>query len=220
METTFQALVMGIVQGLTEFLPVSSSGHLVLVPFLFGWDDPFITSLAFSVMLHLGTLVALLGYFRADWVRLIPAGLAAVRDRSFRGDADRRLAWLLVAATIPAAVAGAIFNDVIEAQFREVGLVALMLVVGGVILFVADRIGARSRAIADVTFPVAVGIGGAQALALIPGISRSGISISAGRLRRPGSRGGGSLRVPHGHPGHGRCDRLRDASTRDGRSRA
>jgi len=182
METTFQALVMGIVQGLTEFLPVSSSGHLVLVPFLFGWDDPFITSLAFSVMLHLGTLVALLGYFWADWVRLIPAGLAAVRDRSFRGDADRRLAWLLVAATIPAAVAGAIFNDVIEAQFREVGLVALMLVVGGVILFVADRIGARSRAIADVTFPVAVGIGGAQALALIPGISRSGISISAGRF--------------------------------------
>src|SRR6188768_4460170 len=105
MDTVFQALVMGVVQGLTEFLPVSSSGHLVLVPFLFGWDDPFITSLAFSVMLHLGTLVALLGYFWADWVRLIPAGLAAVRDRSFRGDADRPLAWLLVAATIPAAVA-------------------------------------------------------------------------------------------------------------------
>jgi undecaprenyl-diphosphatase len=182
MDVVFQALVMGIVQGLTEFLPVSSSGHLVLVPFLFGWDDPFINSLAFSVMLHLGTLVALLGYFRADWLRLIPAGLAAVRDRSFRGDADRRLAWLLVAATIPAAVAGAIFNDLIEAQFREVGLVALMLVVGGVILFVADRVGARSRAIADVTFPVAAGIGGAQALALIPGISRSGISISAGRF--------------------------------------
>ena len=83
---------MGIVQGLTEFLPVSSSGHLVLVPFLFGWDDEFLNSLAFSVMLHLGTLVALLAYFRDDWVRLVPAGLAAVRDRSFRGDADRRLA--------------------------------------------------------------------------------------------------------------------------------
>ena len=182
MDTILQALVMGIVQGLTEFLPVSSSGHLVIVPFLFGWNDPFLNSLAFSVMLHLGTLVALLVYFREDWVRLIPAGLAAIRDRSFRGDADRRLAWLLVASTIPAALVGVVFSDVIEDQFRQVGLVALMLVVGGVILYVADRIGRRSRAIADITFPVAVGIGAAQALALIPGISRSGISISAGRL--------------------------------------
>ncbi len=182
METVFQALVMGIVQGLTEFLPVSSSGHLVVVPYLFGWSDPFLNSLAFSVMLHVGTLVALLAYFREDWARLIPAGLAALRDRSFRGDADRRLAWLLVASTIPAALVGLLFNDLIEDQFRQIGLVAVMLVVGGVILFVADRVGRRSRAIADVTFPVAIGIGAAQALALIPGISRSGISISAGRL--------------------------------------
>jgi undecaprenyl-diphosphatase len=182
MDTILQALVMGIVQGLTEFLPVSSSGHLVVVPFLFGWDDPFLNSLAFSVMLHLGTLVALLAYFRADWARLIPAGLAAVRDRSFRSDPDRRLAGLLVASTIPAAIVGVVFNDLIEDQFRQVGLVAVMLVIGGAILFVADRVGRRSRAIADITFPVAIGIGAAQALALIPGISRSGISISAGRL--------------------------------------
>ena len=182
MDLVLQALVMGIVQGLTEFLPVSSSGHLVVVPFLFGWRDPFLNSLAFSVMLHLGTLVALLAYFRTDWARLVPAGLATVRDRSFRGDADRRLAWLLVASTIPAALVGVAFNDLIEDQFRQVGLVALMLVVGGVILFVADRVGRRSRAIPDITFPVAVGIGAAQALALVPGISRSGISISAGRL--------------------------------------
>jgi undecaprenyl-diphosphatase len=182
MDTILQALVMGIVQGLTEFLPVSSSGHLVVVPFLFGWDDVFLNSLAFSVMLHLGTLVALLAYFREDWARLIPAGFAALRDRSFRGDADRRLAWLLVASTVPAALVGLLFNDLIEDQFRHVGLVVVMLVVGGVILFVADRVGRRSRAIADITFPVAIGIGAAQALALIPGISRSGISISAGRL--------------------------------------
>ena len=173
---------MGIVQGLTEFLPVSSSGHLIVVPFLLGWDDAFLNSLAFSVMLHLGTLVALLAYFRDDWARLIPAGLAAIRDRSFRSDPDRRLAGLLAASTIPAAIVGLVFNDLIEDQFRQVGLVALMLVVGGVILFVADRVGRRSRAIADITFPVAIGIGAAQALALIPGISRSGISISAGRL--------------------------------------
>lgn len=182
MDVILQALIMGIVQGLTEFLPVSSSGHHILVPYLFGWDDPFITSLAFSVMLHLGTLVALLGYFRADWLRLIPAGLAAMRDRSFDGDTDRKLAWLLVAATIPAAIVGYLFSDVFESGIREPALVAGTLVIGGVILFLADAIGAESRRVDDVTFPIATGIGVAQALALIPGISRSGISISAGRL--------------------------------------
>jgi len=182
MDIVLQALVMGIVQGLTEFLPVSSSGHLIIVPYLLGWDDAFITSLAFSVMLHMGTLVALLVYFRADWLRLVPAGLAAVRDRSLRDDPDRRLAWLLIAATIPAALAGLLLNDLIEQRFRQVGLVALMLVVGGVILWLADRWGRRDRGIGDVTFPVALGIGAAQALALVPGISRSGISISAARL--------------------------------------
>jgi undecaprenyl-diphosphatase len=182
MDTVLQALVMGVVQGLTEFLPVSSSGHLIIVPFFFGWDDAFITSLEFSVMLHLGTLVALLVYFREDWLRLVPAGLAALRDRSFHDDEDRRLAWLLIATTIPAAVVGVLFGDVIEASFRSVGLVAVTLVVGGLIILFADRFGAKSRGIEDVTFPIAVGIGAAQALALIPGISRSGVSISAARM--------------------------------------
>jgi undecaprenyl-diphosphatase len=182
MDTTVQALIMGIVQGLTEFLPVSSSGHLIIVPFLFGWKDPFITSLAFSVMLHIGTLLALLIYFRHEWVRLVPAGLATIRDRSFRDDPDRRLAWLLVAATIPAAVAGFLLNDVLESAVREAGLVAVMLVAGAVILWLADRWGGLTKGIADVTFPLAIGIGAAQALALVPGISRSGISISAARF--------------------------------------
>ena len=180
MDTLIQALVMGVVQGLTEFLPVSSTGHLVIVPSLLGWDDPFITSLEFSVMLHIGTLVALLLYFRADWMRLVPAGLATLRDRSFRDDPDRRLAWLIAAATIPALVAGFLLNDLIENQFRQVGLVALMLVIGGAILWLAERRGRRDRTIGGLTFPVALGIGGAQALALVPGISRSGISIAAG----------------------------------------
>lgn len=182
MDLVIQALILGIVQGLTEFLPVSSSGHLIVVPFLAGWDDAFITSLAFSVMLHLGTLVALLIYFRADWLRLVPAGLTALRERSLADDPDRRLAWLLVAATIPAAIVGLVFNDLIEGSFRQVGLVAFTLVLGGMLLFVADRFGAKSRGVEDVTFPIAIGIGVAQAVALIPGISRSGISITAGRL--------------------------------------
>jgi undecaprenyl-diphosphatase len=175
-----QALVMGIVQGLTEFLPVSSSGHLILVPYLLGWHDPFIDSLAFSVMLHIATLLALLIYFRADWLRLIPAGLAAVRDRSFAGDPNRRLAWLLAVSTVPAIIAGVLLNDLIETQFREPRLVALTLVVGAAILWVADRTSSRSKEIDDVSFGGAVGIGLAQALALVPGISRAGISISAG----------------------------------------
>jgi undecaprenyl-diphosphatase len=152
------------------------------VPFLFGWHDPFISSLAFTVMLHIGTLLALFIYFWADWLRLIPAGLAALRDRSFRGDPHRRLAWLLLAATVPAAVAGFLLNDLIETSVREVGLVALTLVVGGGILWLADRRGGHSKGVADVSFPMAVGIGAAQALALVPGISRSGISISAARF--------------------------------------
>ena len=182
MDTLVQALMMGIVQGLTEFLPISSSGHLIIVPFLFGWTDPFITSLAFSVMLHIGTLAALLLYFRTDWVRIVPAGFAAIRDRSFRGDPDRRLAWLLVAATIPAAIVGFVLNDLIETVFRDAGLVALTLVAGAAILWLADRVGGQTKGVNDVSFPVAIGIGAAQALALVPGISRSGISISAGRF--------------------------------------
>jgi undecaprenyl-diphosphatase len=182
MDIYVQALIMGIVQGLTEFLPISSSGHLILVPFMAGWTDPFITSLAFSVMLHVGTLLALLVFFRADWVRLVPAGFATIRDRSFRADPDRRLAWILVAATIPAALAGFLLNDPIEKAIREPGLVALTLVIGAAVLWLADRWGGRTKGVEDVTFPVAIAIGAAQALALIPGVSRSGISISASRL--------------------------------------
>jgi undecaprenyl-diphosphatase len=180
MDTFAQAIVMGVVQGLTEFLPVSSSGHLIIVPYLASWNDPFITSLAFSVMLHIGTLVALLVYFRADWLRLVPAGLATIRDRSFEGDPDRRLAWLIAVATVPALILGVLLNDAVEQRFREVGLVALMLVVGGGILWLAERQGSRRLLPIDLTFPKALAIGGAQALALVPGISRSGISISAG----------------------------------------
>lgn len=179
METFIQALVMGVAQGLTEFLPISSSGHLLLIPYLFDWTDPFIESLAFSVVLHGGTLLALLVYFRDDWLRLIPAFFASLRDRSLGDDRDRRLAWLLLLATIPAAVIGALFNDVIESNVRQPGLVAVMLVVGGVILWLADRWGPRTHTIDRLTARGALGIGVAQVFALVPGVSRSGISISA-----------------------------------------
>ena len=179
MDTLVAAIVMGIVQGLTEFLPVSSSGHLILVPYLLGIRDPFINSLEFSVILHIGTLIALLLYFRADWLRLIPAFFAGVRDRSLGGDPDRRLAALLAVATVPALVLGFLLHD-LEGVVREPGLVAVMLVVGATILWLAERAGNRRRMALDLSFAHALAIGGAQAIALIPGISRSGISISAG----------------------------------------
>jgi len=179
MDQLFQALVLGIVQGLTEFLPISSSGHLIVVPYLLHWNDPFITSLGFTVALHAGTLAALLLYFRDDWFRLVPAGLAAVRDRSFRGDPDRRLAWLLVVSTIPGAILGVLLNDPIENAIRQPNLVAILLVIAAGVLWLADRWGTGRRPLDQLGMPSALGIGVAQALALFPGVSRSGISIAA-----------------------------------------
>jgi undecaprenyl-diphosphatase len=178
------AVVMGIVQGLTEFLPVSSSGHLILVPYLLGgvlpgMRDPFITSLEFSVILHIGTLAALLIYFARDWLRIVPAFFAAVRDRSLESDPDRRMAVLLAVATVPALVIGFLLHD-LEDVIREPGLVATTLVIGAAILWLAERSGSRRLLALDLSVPKALAIGFAQALALIPGISRSGISISAG----------------------------------------
>ena len=181
MDTLLAAVIMGIVQGLTEFLPVSSSGHLIIVPFLLNIRDPFITSLEFTVILHIGTLAALLLYFRQDWLRLVPAFFAFLRDRSLAGDPERRLAVLIAIATVPAAILGFLFHNV-EDSIREVGLVAVMLVVGGGILWLAERSGARQKLALDLSFVQALGIGAAQAFALIPGISRSGISISAARF--------------------------------------
>ncbi|MEI8333228.1 MAG: undecaprenyl-diphosphatase UppP [Chloroflexota bacterium] len=180
MDLALQAIVIGIVQGLTEFLPISSSGHLIVLPYMFGWYDPFLESLPFSVMLHVGTLGALLVYFWRDWLRLVPAFFATIRDRSFRDDQDRRLAWLIAAATVPAAIVGFLLNDIIEREIRQVAVVALALVVGAGILWIADRWGAKTKGLDGLGFPGAVGIGVAQAIALVPGVSRSGISISAG----------------------------------------
>ncbi len=183
MDIFVQAFVMGIVQGLTEFLPVSSSGHLILVPALLGWHDPFIDSLVFSVLLHMATLLALLIFFRADWLRLIPAWFASIRDRSLAGDPDRKLAWLIAVSTVPAVVAGLALGDLAEnPDFRGVGRVAIALVIGAAFLWLGERLGSRTRSIGDLGVRGAFGIGLAQALALIPGISRSGASIAAGLL--------------------------------------
>ncbi len=175
------AAILGIVQGLTEFLPISSSAHLILVPNLLGWKDPFIDSAAFDVMLHMGTLIALLAYFWRDLVRLLAAWLGSIRDRHIGTDPDRRLAWLLVISVIPAAILGATLESFFDRTFRDHILwIAVFILVGAALLWLGERVGTRSRGLGAMVLPDAVTIGVAQALALFPGISRSGITIAAG----------------------------------------
>jgi undecaprenyl-diphosphatase len=169
------------VQGLTEFLPISSSAHLIVLPRLLGWNDPFLNSAEFDVMLHLGTLAALLLYFWRDLWRLFIAWLASLRERRVGADPDRRLAWLLAVTVVPAALLGSLLEDFFDTAFRErLALVAALLVVGASILWLAERQGRRERELGSLRLTDALVIGAAQALALFPGISRSGITIAAG----------------------------------------
>jgi undecaprenyl-diphosphatase len=178
-----QAAVLGLIQGLTEFLPISSSAHLIVVPQLLGWNDPFINSSAFDVMLHMGTLVALVAYFWRDLWRYLGAWLASIRDRRIGADQDRRLAWLLFVSMVPGALLGALAESFFDTFFREQGalvFIAALLSVGAAALAVAEMVGHRSRDLEDLRWRDAVLIGVAQAFALFPGISRSGITIAAG----------------------------------------
>ncbi len=180
-----QALALGIVQGLTELLPISSSGHLILVPWLARWEylerhDEF--NQTFDVALHLGTLVAVAVYFRRDVALLVTAGLRSLRRRRAE-DPSERVAWYIVVATIPAAITGALGDEFIVERLGEPWQIAILLAVFAVVLWVADRSRAERR-IGDLTLRDAVTIGLAQALALAPGVSRSGVTISAGRFLR------------------------------------
>jgi undecaprenyl-diphosphatase len=181
--SNWQALVLGVVQGLTELLPISSSGHLVLVPWAADWEylethDEF--EQTYAVALHLGTLAAVVAYFRADIGRLIAGWFRSVRRRRIEG-ADERLAWLIAVATVPAAVVGAVGEDLIADRLGEPWQIAILLAVFGVALWAADRREAR-RGAADLGLMTAVAVGLAQTLALAPGVSRSGVTISAARL--------------------------------------
>ncbi|HXL44108.1 MAG TPA: undecaprenyl-diphosphatase UppP [Gaiellaceae bacterium] len=178
----WQALVLGIVQGLTELLPISSSGHLILVPWLADWHyleaHPDFNK-TFDVALHLGTLVAVVVYFWSDVVRYVTAGFRSVGRHSVSGP-DERIAWYVFAATIPTAVAGAAGEDVIEKHLGQPWQIAILLAVFGVLLWLADRLPER-RTIQDLRFGTAFAIGVSQILALVPGVSRSGITITTGR---------------------------------------
>ncbi len=175
-----QAIVLGIVQGLTEFLPISSSGHLILVPYFFDWDPQELT---FDVSLHAGTLLAVLFYFRQDWLRLLAAGLRDLRQRRLTSPGpDSRLLLLLALGSIPAAVAGAALSG-FEDGLRRPGVVAAMLVVVAGLMWVAERLATPWRGMDRVSANDTLFIGAAQATALVPGVSRSAITISAGLVR-------------------------------------
>ena len=175
--TVFQAVILGLVQGLAEFLPISSSAHLVLAPWVFGWSDP---GLSFDVALHVGTLVAVLWYFRAEWVKLTQSAIALLRTRKADTEDKRRFLYLVV-ATIPAAIGGILLEDYAETTFRSPALMAVTLMVMGVVLWAVDRYAVKDRALSSLGLRDAVVIGLAQVLALVPGVSRSGSTMTAGR---------------------------------------
>jgi undecaprenyl-diphosphatase len=184
----FQALILGIVQGLTEFIPVSSSAHLVLVPWFLGWPDP---TLAFDTMLHWGTLLAVITYFRDDWAGMVRGFFRSLTTRGPWNGAPggrlenehSRLAWWIIIGTIPAATIGFLFESFFESLFSNEAAVGFFLLVTAVVLTLAERFGKGSRSLETLRLPDVVAVGLAQAAAIVPGLSRSGATISAGIAR-------------------------------------
>jgi len=173
----FHAMILGIVQGLTEFLPISSTAHLRIVPAFLGWGDP---GAAFTAVTQLGTTAAVLLYFREDLWRIARAWLAGLRDPAVRAERDSRMGWYIVLGTIPIGIFGLIFRHQIKSGARDLYLIATALIVMGLVLLVAERVSTRERGIDDLTRRDGVSMGVAQALALVPGVSRSGVTITTG----------------------------------------
>ncbi len=175
----FQAAILGFVQGVTEFLPVSSSAHLVILPWLFNWRDP---GLVFDVFLHLGTLLAVFFYFFREWVVLVQAGGASIIERHIGFDRTRLTFWFLVVGSIPAALAGYFFHEFAETVFRSPLLIAVMLAGVGFVMYWIDASFPGLKKMDDLTLGNVMSIGLAQAFAIIPGVSRSGSTLAMGRL--------------------------------------
>jgi undecaprenyl-diphosphatase len=173
----FQAVFLGLLQGLTEFLPISSSAHLRIFPELFGWGDP---GAAFTAVIQIGTELAVVIYFRRDIWRIGSIWVRAFFDASLRGEQDVRLGWFIVIGSLPIVLLGVLLKDVIERDFRNLWVIGTTLIVLGVVLGIADRVGRRTRSIEQLTLRDAILLGLAQACALVPGVSRSGATISMG----------------------------------------
>jgi undecaprenyl-diphosphatase len=174
-----KAVVLGTLQGLTEFLPISSSAHLRIFPELFGWGDP---GAAFTAVVQIGTELAVLIYFRHDIWRIARAWLLSLVKPEWRGQFDARMGWFVIVGSLPIVLLGIRFKDTIEDDFRNLWIIGTTLVVFGIVLGIADRVGRNDKAITEMTLGRGILMGCAQALALIPGVSRSGATISMGRL--------------------------------------
>jgi undecaprenyl-diphosphatase len=173
-----ESIVLGIVQGLTEFLPISSTAHLRIVPAFAGWEDP---GAAFTAVTQLGTMAAVLLYFRSDLARIARAWLRSLSDREVvREDVDARIGWYIVLGTVPIGIFGLLFKDQIETGARDLYLIGTALIVLGLVLLLAEQVGSRARSLEQVRTADGFTIGLAQALALVPGVSRSGATITAG----------------------------------------
>jgi len=172
-----QAVVLGLIQGLTEFLPISSSAHLRILPEWFGWGDP---GAAFTAVIQIGTELAVLLYFRHDIWRIGTTWFKSIYRPEFRGHIDARMGWYVIIGSVPIVVLGVLLKDVIERDFRNLWIIATTLIVMGLVLGVADRLGKQDRDLKQVGMKHAVLLGVAQSLALIPGVSRSGATISMG----------------------------------------
>jgi len=173
----FEAIVLGVVQGLTEFLPISSTGHLRIIPAFAGWEDP---GAAFTAVTQLGTMTAVLLYFWSDLLRIARAWLRSLRDPAARHELDARLGWYILLGTIPIGIFGLAFKDQIETGARDLYVIGVALIVLGLVLLAAERFGSHDRDVEQITRRDGIGMGLAQALALIPGVSRSGATITAG----------------------------------------
>jgi undecaprenyl-diphosphatase len=176
-----EAVVLGIIQGFTEFLPISSSAHLILIPWMFGWQGTLVDSLNFDVALHAGTLVAILAYFWKDWLGLLTKFFTGMRDGRWKSG-EGRLVWYIVLATMPAGVLGLKYEHVVEESFRNPLLIALSLMAVSVVMWAADRYSRKAAGIEHMKLGHALVIGCAQATALVPGVSRSGSTIIGGLL--------------------------------------
>jgi undecaprenyl-diphosphatase len=172
-----EAVVLGLVQGLTEFLPISSSAHLRVVGEAFGWGDP---GAAFTAITQIGTEAAVLLYFRRDIGRIISAWVRSLGDRGMRSDPDARMGWLIIVGTLPIGILGLLFQDRIETTFRDLRIVAIALVAFSLVLYWADRVGRKKRELDQLTVGHGIAFGFAQAMALVPGVSRSGGTITMG----------------------------------------
>ena len=174
-----KAVVLGVIQGLTEFLPISSSAHLRIFPDLFGWGDP---GAAFTAVIQIGTELAVVIYFRKDIWRIASAWVQSVYKPALRGTLDSRMGWYIIVGSLPIVILGVLLKDIIEKDFRSLWIIGTTLIVLGIVLGIADRVGRTDRKIEHMTLRHAVFLGAAQALALVPGVSRSGATISMGRF--------------------------------------